>query len=263
VHRSVRDFRAGDEVFSYVCHLASSGTYAEYLSVPAELVARKPVSLSHEQAASVPVAGITAIMALAKVRAEAAESLFIAGGAGGVGTFAIMLAHRLGIANLVTTAGNPRSSTYLVERCGLAKSQIVDYKASDFVAQAMKRNGGPFAAVVDLVGGRMLTACTQLVAIDGDLASITEAPNQDDFETLFQRNASFHSVGANAYSLSADRSLWLRYRTMLDHLSSLFDGGAMKPPPIAVLGPLSVEVVKKAHALLEKSAVQGKLVMTC
>src|SRR5258706_1376719 len=195
VHADLRDFRAGDEVFSYVCHLASSGTYAQYVSVPAELVAKKPACLSHEQAASVPVAGITATMALAKVGAERASSLFIAGGAGGVGTFAIMLARQLDIANLVTTAGNPRSRAYLMERCGLGNGQIIDYKASDFVAQAMKRNGGPFSAVVDLVGGRMLGACTQLVAIDGNLASITEAPNQDDFETLFQRNASFHPIG--------------------------------------------------------------------
>jgi NADPH:quinone reductase len=109
VHEDVTDFRVGDEVFSYVCNLSSSGTYTEQVSVPAELVARKPASLTPEQAAAVPVAGITASIALDKAQAGKATSVFIAGGAGGVGTFAIRLARQRGMQNLVTTAGNARS----------------------------------------------------------------------------------------------------------------------------------------------------------
>jgi NADPH2:quinone reductase len=75
VHGSVSDFRPGDEVYSYVCNLASSGTYAEYVSVPSELVAKKPNSLTHDQAAAVPVAGITASMALEKAQGNAARAL--------------------------------------------------------------------------------------------------------------------------------------------------------------------------------------------
>src|SRR6185436_86771 len=59
VHESVTHLRVGDEVYSYVCTLASSGTYAEYVSVPAELVARKPASLSHAQALVFNVTAIT------------------------------------------------------------------------------------------------------------------------------------------------------------------------------------------------------------
>ncbi|MEA2695658.1 MAG: NADPH:quinone reductase [Acidobacteriota bacterium] len=263
VHENVTDFRVGDSVWSYVCDLASSGTYAEYVSVPAELVAMKPVSLTHEQAAAVPVAGITASLALNKARAGATTSVFLAGGAGGVGTFAILLARQLGVRNLVTTAGNAKSRAHLIASCGLSHDQIVDYKDGGFIEQAMKRNGGGFDVALDLVGGRMLSACCALLAVDGDLVSITEAPSQDDFETLFQKNASFHSVGANAYSLIEDRAVWRKYREMLEHLSRLFDSGALAPPPIHVLGRLSPEVVKEAHALLESNAVQGKLVMTC
>jgi NADPH:quinone reductase-like Zn-dependent oxidoreductase len=263
VHADVTDFRVGDEVFGYVCNLASSGTYAEYVSVPAELVARKPASLTHEQAAAVPVAGITASLALNSVRADKTRSVFIAGGAGGVGTFAILLARQLGIRNLVTTAGNAKSRAYLIGQCRLSDDQIVDYKDVGFIERAMKRNGGRFDIALDLVGGRMLSACCELLAVDGDLASITEAPDRDDFEMLFQKNASFHSVGANAYSLTDDRIAWRRYRGMLERLAWYFDSGALAPPPITILGRLSPEVVKQAHALLESNAVQGKLVMTC
>ena len=126
--KAVTDFPVGDEVFSYVCKLASSGTYAEYVSVPVELVAKKPASLSHAEAAAVPVAGITAAMALDKLRLNPESSLFIAGGAGGVGTFAIMLARQLGMDQLFTTAGSNASRDYLVEKCGMRENQVLDYR---------------------------------------------------------------------------------------------------------------------------------------
>jgi len=263
VHESVTEFRPGDEVFAYVCELASSGTYAEYVCVPAQIVARKPQSLTHEQAAAVPVAGITASLALDRAWARRPRSVFVAGGAGGVGTLFIALADEIGLRNLVTTAGSAQSRAYLTGRCLLADDQVVDYSDAAFVKQALQKNGGAFDLALDLVGGSMLTACCELLAVDGHLASVTDAPSRDDFEILFQKNATFHSVGANAYSLAADRTVWRRYRDLLDRLSQSFDIYALTPPPITVLGTLSAEVVKRAHGLLESGSVQGKLVMTC
>jgi NADPH2:quinone reductase len=262
VHQTVRDFRPGDEVFGYVCNLASSGTYVEYLSVPEELVAKKPKSLTHDQAAAVPVAGITAQLALDRGRLTGAKSLFIAGGSGGVGSFAIVLAKLIGVGRLITTAGNPASRTYLMEKCGLGEAEIVNYRDVDFVEQALRRNGGWFDCVLDFVGGQMLSACCRLIGLDGHLASITEAPGPEDFEYLFQRNASFQPVGANAYSLVEDRTRWRIYRTMLEDFARLFDTGKLAAPQVRNLGAFSAETVRKAHDMLERSAAQGKLVMT-
>jgi len=172
VHASVADFAVGDEVYGYVANLASNGTYAEYVSVPAELVARKPGSLTHDQAAAVPVAGMTARLALQKVHANAARSLFIAGGAGGVGSFAIMFARQqLGIPNVFATAGSSLGRAYLRDECLLDEDCIIDYRSETFISQALERNGGPFDCVIDLVGGGMLSACCRMVAVDGRLAS--------------------------------------------------------------------------------------------
>ncbi len=262
VHEDVSDFKIGDEVFSYVCNLASSGTYAEYVCVPAELVARKPAALTFEQAAAVPVAGITACLALSKTQTGASKSVFIAGGAGGVGTFAVMLARQLRVRSLVATAGNAKSRAHLIENCGLRDEQVLNYKDDDLVAQALRRSDGGFDAVLDLVGGRMLSVCCTLLAVDGHLASATEAPKHDDFEVLFEKNASFHSVGAHAYSLRSNRNAWLAYRRSLDHLGGLFDSGALAAPATRTLGALSPEVVRQAHLLLDANAVQGKLVMS-
>jgi NADPH2:quinone reductase len=264
VHAGVADFAVGDEVYSYVANLASNGTYAEYVSVPAELVCRKPRSLTHDQAAAVPVAGITARLALQKVHANAAKSLFIAGGAGGVGSFAVLFARQqLGIASLFASAGGSPSRTYLRDECLLDEDHIIDYRSETFISQALERNGAPFDCVIDLVGGSMLSACCKLLGVDGRLASVTEAPSALDFDFLFQRNATFAAVGANAYSLQCDRAGWRNYQLMLTRIAALFDCGALRPPKVTNVGLLSVESVIRAHALLEKSSVQGKLVMSC
>jgi len=263
VAEDVDQFKKGDEVFSYVCHLASSGTYTEYVCVPAALVAKKPVSLTHEQAAAVPVAGITAWMALDKVKPGKSTSIFIAGGAGGVGTFAILFAKQFGVEKIVTTAGNEKSLNFLVQNLQLKKEQIINYRDDDFIKKAIEINGGYFDITLDLVGGTMLSACCNLLAIDGNIASVTDPPGKNDFEILFQKNGSFHSVGANAYSLSNDQEYWKIYQRMLHLIAALFDSYKINKPPINILGPLSVETVKKAHELLETNSAQGKFIMTC
>lgn len=262
VHPDVDAFSPGDEVYSYITTRASSGAYAEYVAVPAELVALKPRALTHEQAAAVPVAAITAQMALEKLGVGPESSLFMAGGAGGVGSFALALARLRGVRRLMTTAGREASRSYLIQDCGVDAADILDYRDPDFVEQARACNGGNFDTALDLVGGKMLSACCELVGTDGHVASVTEGPGPDDVERLFASNASFHAIGANAYSLVDERRAWLRYRAMLHFLADHFDRGALGLPHVAVVGGFSVDSVRSAHEQLERSGVHGKLVMS-
>lgn len=263
VHEDEREFKKGDEVFCYVSNLASSGTYTEFICVPSTIVAKKPVFLSHEQAASIPVAGITAILAIEKAKKNKSRTFFIAGGAGGVGTFVIMFAKLSGFRNIVATAGNDKSRSYLMQQLQLKEEQIINYRDSDFVKSAIEVNGEYFDVALDLVGGKMLSACCELLAIDGQLISVVDVPGKEDFEILFQKNASFHPIGANAYSLSTNPGHWKTYKYILNYISGLFDSNVLIKPPITILGSLSVGTVKKAHELLENNSVQGKLIMTC
>ena len=263
VHQDEREFKKGDEVFCYVSNLASSGTYTEYICVPSTIVAKKPVFLSHEQAASIPVAGITAILAIEKAKKNKSRSFFIAGGAGGVETFVIMFAKLSGFRNIVATVGDDKSRSYLMQQLQLKEEQIINYRDSDFVKSAIEVNGEYFDVALDLVGGKMLSACCELLAIDGQLISVVDVPGKEDFEILFQKNASFHPIGANAYSLSTNPGHWKTYKYILNYISGLFDSNVLIKPPITILGSLSVGTVKKAHELLENNSVQGKLIMTC
>jgi NADPH:quinone reductase-like Zn-dependent oxidoreductase len=92
--------------------------------VPSTIVAKKPVFLSHEQAASIPVAGITAILAIEKAKKINQDPFFIAGAAGGVGTFVIMFAKLSGFRNIVATAGNDKSLSYLMQQLQLKRNKL-------------------------------------------------------------------------------------------------------------------------------------------
>lgn len=111
-------FAVGDRVFARVAKDAL-GAFADFTIIPEQLLAKMPASLDFETAAGVPLAGLTALQAL---RDELYLRVFIPGGAGGVGTFAIQLAKWLGAE--VTTTASPRGRA-LVERLGA--DVVIDY----------------------------------------------------------------------------------------------------------------------------------------
>jgi NADPH:quinone reductase-like Zn-dependent oxidoreductase len=88
-------------------------------------------------------------------------------------------------------------------------------------------NGGHFDIVIDMVGGKMLSACCELLVIDGNLASVTEVPVWMILNYYSKRMASFHPIGANAYSLSDNQEYWKINQHILNHLSELFDSHAI------------------------------------
>jgi NADPH:quinone reductase len=257
VGEQVVGFKPGDEVFSYVADIASSGTYTEYVAVPFQLVCKKPASLTHGEAAA-----ITASMILEKTKPHPTASLFLAGGAGGVGSFVMLLAKMSGIETIVTTAGSTRSFYYLVQRMGLPPGRIMNYRDGNFMVNAVASVNGKFDVAIDLVGGDMLSACCHLLNINGHLASVTEAPERADFDVLSSKNASFHTIRANAFSLSPDPSSWLYYQNRLQQLAELFDKNIIAKPLITDVGTFSVSTIAKAHMLLEAGGVQGKLTMS-
>src|SRR5215208_5535 len=125
----VTEFAAGDEVYytPEVSGPGSNGGYAEYHVANADIVAKKPASLSHEEAAAVPLAGGTAYEAIVRCLAvRVGETVLIHGGAGGVGSFAIRIAKASG-ARVLASAGTHNQET-LKE---LGADVTIDYKSED------------------------------------------------------------------------------------------------------------------------------------
>ena len=141
VGRSVTRFRPGDEVFAYV----PQGAFAEYVSVPEDLLGRKPANLSLEAAAAVPLAALTALQGLRDHgRVRPGQHVLIIGASGGVGTFTVQLAKWLGAQ--VTGVSSTRNLE-LVRSLGA--DHVVDYTREDATG-----NGRRYDLIVQLAGTR-------------------------------------------------------------------------------------------------------------
>jgi hypothetical protein len=122
---AVSSFIIGDPVMTYL--VRRLGGYAEFVSVQAMFVVRKPARLSFAQAAALPVVGLTALQAVGRAGMRPGDSVLVTGASGGGGTMAVQLARLHGAESNVVTAGHNRSAHYLTGRLGIAPSQIVRY----------------------------------------------------------------------------------------------------------------------------------------
>jgi len=155
VGRDVKRFRPGDEVYGEI-----HGAFAEYVSVPDDMVEPKPANLTFEQAAAVPLAGNTALMGLRDLaRVQPGQQVLINGASGGVGTFAVQIAKSFG-AN-VTGVCSTRNVD-LVRSIGA--DHVIDYTREDFT-----RNGRRYDVLFDLVGNRSLTEFRRALTPAGTL----------------------------------------------------------------------------------------------
>jgi NADPH:quinone reductase len=148
----VTDFAPGDEVY-YTPEIfgpGSNAAYAEYNVAAADIVARKPASLSHEEAAAVPLAGGTAYEAVVRrLDLKVGETVLIHGGAGGVGSFAVQIAKAAG-ARVLATAGTKNQETLKA----LGADVAIDYAQDDVTETALDDTAGAGVdAVLDNVGG--------------------------------------------------------------------------------------------------------------
>lgn len=157
--RDVTGFAPGDRVFA----LVAGGGFGEYAAVPAADLAPMPRTLSFEQAAAVPLAAITALLAVRDDgRVEAGQRVLVNGASGGVGTFAVQLAAAMGAE--VTGVCSGRNAE-LVRSIGAAA--VVDRTTTD-----VTRSGGRFDLVVDIAGGHSAPAFRRVLTHDGTLVVV-------------------------------------------------------------------------------------------
>jgi NADPH:quinone reductase-like Zn-dependent oxidoreductase len=128
IGRNVRQFKPGDEVFGYLPSATGRGTFTEYVCAKENLITLKPVNLSFEQAAAVPLAAMTALQGLRdNGNIQPGQKVLINGASGGVGTFAVQIAKAFGAE--VTAVCSTRNLDMLRS---LGADHVIDYKKEDF-----------------------------------------------------------------------------------------------------------------------------------
>ncbi len=237
----VDDLSEGDEVF-YTPDLNAHGAYAEYHVARAEDVAFKPESLSHEEAAAIPLAACTAWQALIdRAGLQATETVLIHGG-GGVGHFAVQIAYAAGAHVIVV--GSAEMEDELLD---LGADEFVDYEGGDFESVVDEISGGLGADVVfDTVGGDTLVKSIPALAEYGRMVTIVGGAS-GAFGKAYQKNAAIYPM------------MMERGASMLDRLALLVDNDQLRP---LIDRTMKLEDAAEAHRLIEQGGLKGKIVLT-
>jgi len=158
----VNNFKVGDAVLSRIDE-ELVGTIAQYVASEAQHTALKPEQITHEEAASIPLAGLTALQALVTTaNLKAGEKVLIHAGSGGVGTIAIQLAKSLGAFVATTTS---TANVDLVKNLGA--DQVIDYKKEDYLQQL-----NDFDVVFDTLGGDYTLDAFKVIKDGGRVVSV-------------------------------------------------------------------------------------------
>src|SRR5215211_3298115 len=170
---SVSDLKLGDEVYGHAGAFAGgSGAFAEMALAKADTIAHKPRTLDHEQAAGLPLVGVSAWQALVETMGlTKGQKILIHGGAGGIGSIAIQLAKHLGAYVATTVSTNDKQ--FVKEELGA--DEVIDYKTQTFEDLLPY----DYDAVFDTVGGETYTRSFKILKRGGIIVSMLEQPNQE------------------------------------------------------------------------------------
>ncbi|NUR88949.1 MAG: NAD(P)-dependent alcohol dehydrogenase [Nonomuraea sp.] len=239
VGRDVTRFAVGDEVYG----MPKRGGFAEYACVPEGELVPKPRTLSFEQAAAVPMAALTAIIAVKhEGRVAAGQRVLVNGASGGVGTFAVQLARAYGAA--VTAVCGSRNAELLAE---LGAEEVISYTEEDFTRQR-----GRYDLLVDVSGGPSAGRCRRALTREGTYVAVGGPAGR----WLQPAGHVFAALAAAPFVkqriAQADVVRWKENRRDLLELTGLIERGAVTPVidriyPFADL-PAAVAYQERGHA---------------
>ncbi|MHB8234431.1 MAG: NADP-dependent oxidoreductase [Solirubrobacteraceae bacterium] len=224
-------YAPGDDVFGF----APSGGYAELAASPAGAVVKKPAGLSHEQAAALPVSGLTAWQALFdRGGLQSGQSSLVAGAAGGVGHLAVQFAKHAG-ARVIGT-GSARNRDFVL---ALGADEYVDYATQD-VGDVVSGVDVAF----DTVGGATTQTLLPTVRKGGVLVVIAAAPPEAE---AAERGFRVELLGMSVNT------------QQLSRIGELVASGEVR---VEIAGTFALDDVAEAHELSEAGHTRGKLILT-
>jgi len=234
-------FKPGDEVFYSARIFGRQGTYAEYHVEDEEILALKPAALTFEQAAAVPLAGITAYdTVISFFQTKPGDTVLIHAGAGGVGHFAVQLAKAAGASVLDTGRS---ANTELIKSLGA--DEVIDYQKTNFEDEVLRFTGGRGVdAAFDTVGGNTVSRSIKAVRPYGKLATVVSIEGP--------------LGGMQPKNLTLYFGFMERTEAKIQAMATLVARGQIKPLIDSVF-PL--DRVADAHRKLEAGGIKGKVVI--
>lgn len=253
----VTRFKVGDEIYARP-RKNKIGTFAEYIAIHEDDVALKPKNLSFEEAASIPLVGLTSYQALHDIiHLQKGQKILIHAGSGGVGTFAIQLAKIMG-ATVATTASEAGAN--LVNSLGA--DEIINYKKEKF--EDILKN---YDAVFDTIGGTTLEKSFDIIKSGGNIVSVSGMPNArfgKEFGSGFFKTLLFSLASKKLTALEKKHSAQYSFLFMkpsgdqLRIIANYIESGKIKPIIDRVF---PFEDAQKAMEYSESGRAKGKIIV--
>ena len=253
VGEGVESWSVGDEV----CALLAGGGYGEKVLVPAGQVMPVPDGVDLVTAGALPEVAATVWSNLFMIAGlQQGETLLVHGGGGGIGTFAIQLAHALG-ARVITTAGSQEK----LDACrALGADVTINYKEQDFVEEVAKATDGAGVDVIlDNMGAKYLPRNVEALATEGRLVVIGlmgGAKGELDLGLLLRKRGAVIATSLRARPVEEKAAICA---SVVEHVWPLVADGAVKT---LVHTTLPLEEAREGHRIMEASDHIGKIVLT-
>lgn len=257
VGTKVTQFKVGDEIYARP-RKDKIGTFAEYIAIHEDDIALKPKNLTFEEAASIPLVGLTSYQALHDImQLQKGQKILIHAGSGGVGTFAIQLAKIMG-ATVATTASEAGEN--LVKSLGA--DEIINYKKEKF--EYILKN---YDAVFDTLGGTTLEKSFDIIKSEGNIVSVSGMPNArfgKEFGSGFFKTLLFSLASKKLTALEKKHNAQYSFLFMkpsgdqLRIIAKYIESGQIKPI-IDRIFPF--ENTQKAMEYSESGRAKGKIIV--
>lgn len=253
-------FAVGDHVY-YAGDLNRPGAYQQFQLVDERIVGRKPKSLSHAEAAALPLTTITAYesffdrLGIDRHGADAGQSVLIIGAAGGVGSIAIQLAKLAGLV-VIATASQPDSIAWVKN---LGADHVVNHREP--LVQQVRALGIHFVDHIAVFNDmRHWPAAVELIRPQGGIVSIDDTNHPMPMAQLKTKAASLH------WELMFTRSMFdtpdmIEQHRLLNHVAEEIDAGRIRTTLAEVLTPINASNMREAHRRVETGAMRGKIVL--
>lgn len=257
VGSKVNRFKVGDEIYARP-RKNKIGTFAEYIAIHEDDIALKPKNLSFEEAASIPLVGLTSYQALHDImQLQKGQKILIHAGSGGVGTFAIQLAKIMG-ATVTTTASEAGANLVT----SLGADEIINYKTEKF--EDILKN---YDAVFDTIGGATLEKSFNIIKSGGNIVSVSGMPNArfgKEFGSGFFKTLLFSLASKQLTALEKKHNAQYSFLFMkpsgdqLRTIANYIEAGEIKPVIDRVF---PFEDAQKAMEYSEAGRAKGKIIV--
>jgi NADPH:quinone reductase len=250
----------GDQVY-YAGDITRSGSNAQFQLVDERIVGRKPASLSHAQAAALPLTTITAYEAffdrlgIDRNGSHKGQSILIIGASGGVGSIGVQLAKHAGL-KVIATVSRPETSAWVKE---LGADFVVSHR-EPLVKQVHDLGFKHVDHIAIFNDMRHWGAAVELIRPQGGIVSIDDTDLPMPMGGMKTKAASFHWEFLFARSMHQTPDMIEQHR-LLNFVADEIDAGRIRATSSEVLRPINASNMRKAHAMVESGKVRGKIVL--